>query len=141
VCFSLHTFVFSSLVAWNVQVRISGLVAQATRKPSKSVSKKAMPIATVEAEAQLDCTAQVEKFMKDVNWTCCFLPTLTQALYTSSSPFVHFAMQSSQFLQTVQAVFDLAFLTVTFVLQPDDKLVTEVHTTLMCLLLFLTPLL
>jgi hypothetical protein len=122
-------------------VRVSGPVAQATRKPSKSVSKKATPIATVKAEAQFDCTAQVEKFMKDVNWTRRFLPTLTQALYTSSSPFMHFTMQSSQFLQTVQAVFDLAFPTVTFVLQPDDKLVSEVHTTLMHLLLFLMPLL
>jgi len=107
VCFLLHTFVFSSQVAWNVQVHVSGPVAWATRKLSKSVSKKAMPIATIKAEAQLDHTAQVEKFMKDINWTHCFLPTLTQALYTLFSSFTHFMMQSSQFLQTVQAVFDL----------------------------------
>ncbi|KAF8238944.1 hypothetical protein L208DRAFT_1374869 [Tricholoma matsutake] len=112
-------------IAWNVQVHVSGPVARATRKSSKSVSKKAIPIATIEAEAQLNRTAKVENFMKDINWTRRFLPTLTQALYTSSSPFMHFTMQSSQFLQTVQAVFDLAFPTVTFVLQPDDKLVSE----------------
>ncbi|KAF8230072.1 hypothetical protein L208DRAFT_1378685 [Tricholoma matsutake] len=122
---------FSQLVAVAIPqgnsklVHISGPVARATRKPSKSVSKKAIPIATIEAEAQLNRTAKVENFMKDINWTRRFLPTLTQALYTSSSPFTHFAMQSSQFLQTVQAIFDLAFPTVTFVLQPDDKLVSE----------------
>ena len=86
--------------------------------------------APVEAEAQLNHSAQVDKFMKDMNWVQCFLPTLTYSLYTSSSLFADFTKQSPQFLRTAQAVFDLAFPTVTFVLQPDDKIVTEVHTKL-----------
>ena len=68
--------------------------------------------------------------MKDVNWVQCFLPTLTHSLYTSLSPFANFTKQSPQFLRTAQAVFDLAFPTVTFVLQPDDKIIMEVHTKL-----------
>jgi hypothetical protein len=77
-------------------------------------------------EARLDRAAQVEKFMRDINWIRHFLPTLTQELYTSSNPFAHFMKQSPQFLQIVQAIFNLAFPTVTFVLRPTDKIVTEV---------------
>jgi predicted thioredoxin/glutaredoxin len=88
--------------------------------------------ADAEAEAQLDRTAQVEKFMRDVKWVQHFLPTLTQELYTSLSPIADFGKQSPQFLQTIQDVFNIVFPTVSFVLRPDDKIVAEVCTRSIC---------
>lgn len=107
--------------------------APAIQRPSKLAGKNALPAIVTAAEIdlvepQLDCLAQVDKFMRDFNWVHHFLPTLTHALYTSLSPFKHFMKQSSQFLKTTQATFDLSFPTVTFVLHPNDKIITEVCT-------------
>lgn len=124
----LQNFLFSSLAGWNAQMHFSDQAAPTTRKLSKSRGKAiaaTLAVVDAEVEARLSRTAQVDKFMRDVKWVHNFLPTLTQELYTSSSPFAHFGKQSPQFLQTVQEVFNFAFPTVTFSLRPNDKIVTE----------------
>ncbi|KAF8262142.1 hypothetical protein EI94DRAFT_1886678 [Lactarius quietus] len=54
------------------------------------------------------------------HWTRTFLPTLSHALYISDHPFTDWTWQSSTFLETMQAVFDMSFTNISYTISPQD---------------------
>jgi len=59
-------------------------------------------------------------------WAAAFIPSLTQALYTSHKPFEDFKCDSVAFLNTVQEVFDISFPHIEYTLQSSNALMGEV---------------
>lgn len=66
------------------------------------------------------------KWTRDPQWAAAFIPSLTQALYTSRKPFEDFKRDSAAFLNTIQEVFDTSFPHIEYTLQSSDALVREV---------------
>lgn len=72
--------------------------------------------------------------MRDPLWASAFVPSLSQALYTSYNPFSDFKRDSGTFLMTVQQVFDVSFPHIRYTFKSGDELVGEVITTCQLLL-------
>ncbi len=102
-----------------------------TTTKSKVPKKKALvPVSEVgPAEANINMSL---KWTCDPQWAACFIPSLTQVLYTSHKPFENFKWDSAAFLKIVQEVFDISFPHIEYALQPDDTLVGEVHICFLC---------
>ena len=66
------------------------------------------------------------EWTRDSRWATIFIPSLTQALYTSRKPFEDFKRDSAAFLDTIQKVFDASFPHIEYTLQSSDALVGEV---------------
>ena len=64
--------------------------------------------------------------LKDSRWANTFIPTITHALYVSREPFVDFTSESTDFLSTVQNVFNLSFPNIEYELTLDDLIVKTV---------------
>ena len=67
-----------------------------------------------------------DNLLDDYHWKHIFLPMLTHALYISREPFMHWVIDSSAFLATVQNVFDLSFPNIAVTLSAKDKLTETV---------------
>jgi hypothetical protein len=82
-------------------------------------------------ETQISPQPKVEanisiKWTQDPQWAAAFIPSLTQALYTSCKPFEDFKRDSTTFLDIIQEVFDTTFPHIEYTLQSSDALVREV---------------
>jgi hypothetical protein len=69
---------------------------------------------------------QQDEWMLTNAWKITFLSTLTHALYMSEKPFEDFKLNSSEFLKTMQTIFDLVFPHITYSLSSSDELVKKV---------------
>lgn len=67
-----------------------------------------------------------QQLIEGAKWRNEFLPTLYHALYVSESPFKHFRKESDEFLNTLQAVFDIVYPDISYKLSVRDALVTLV---------------
>jgi hypothetical protein len=66
------------------------------------------------------------KWTRDPQWAAAFIPSLTQALYTSHKPFEDFKRDSAGFLDIIQEIFDTCFPHIEYTLQSNHALVREV---------------
>ena len=88
------------------------------KKAEKSKPKFESPPSVDMAEQAL--------WMSTNKWKITFLSTLTHTLYISERPFDHFRICSSEFLETVQTVFDLVFPEIVYQLSVNDAVVKMV---------------
>ncbi|KAF8256688.1 hypothetical protein EI94DRAFT_1852452 [Lactarius quietus] len=61
-----------------------------------------------------------QECLDNPHWTHTFLPTLSHALYISNHPFMDWTWESSTFLETTQAVFDMSFTNISYTISPQD---------------------
>ncbi|KAF8263936.1 hypothetical protein EI94DRAFT_1806494 [Lactarius quietus] len=61
-----------------------------------------------------------KKCLKDYCWTNVFLPTLSHVLYVSEQPFKDWAWSSDTLCKTVQAVFDISFPNILYMVTQQD---------------------
>ena len=67
-----------------------------------------------------------QQCLDDYRWTHIFLPTLTHAFYISAHPFTDWTWSSNKFFDTVQKVFNLSFVNVSYTLRREDSIVKAV---------------
>jgi hypothetical protein len=68
-----------------------------------------------------------DQFLKDRRWARVFIPTLMHAFYISRESFTAFTLDSQDFLETVQNVFNISFPNVDFALSPNDEVTITVR--------------
>lgn len=96
-------------------------------KPKAPKKKALMQVPDSEIGPQLKVDVDMSiKWTRDPRWAAAFIPSLTQALYTSRKPFEDFKRDSATFLDTIQEVFDVSFPHIEYTLQSSDALVSEV---------------
>lgn len=106
--------------------------AKKSKLNSKALKKKApmhVPDSDSDSDFRNAANANVDisiKWTRDPQWAAAFIPSLTQALYTSHKPFEDFKRDSAAFLDTIQEVFNASFPHIEYTLQSSDALVREV---------------
>jgi hypothetical protein len=102
-----------------------------TRNVKPKALKKKAPMHVPDSDLEIRGQPKVDidvsiKWTHDPQWAAAFIPSLTQALYTSHKPFEDFKRDSAAFLDTVQEVFDASFPHIEYTLRSSDALVREV---------------
>ncbi|KAN0135021.1 hypothetical protein V8E53_007139 [Lactarius tabidus] len=111
---------------------------QAAPKPSKSKATKATVKQSLhKGQVQQECVDLnpligacpdlSQQCLDDARWTHVFLPTLTHALYVSDHPFTDWTWGSSQLIDTIQTVFNLSFTNISYVLNPEDRVIKAAY--------------
>ena len=103
--------------------QVPKLKAAKTTEKEKALYMQEVPVnrepSTVRHDIAQEC-------LKDPCWTRTFLPTLSHALYVSDHPFTDWTWESSTFLETMQAVFDMSFTNISYTHGPQDCLLKKV---------------
>ncbi|KAF8259013.1 hypothetical protein EI94DRAFT_1790722 [Lactarius quietus] len=100
-------------------VRMGRPLAKSRRRqqPKKALCVEEVPVdvkpSTVHRDIAQEC-------LDNLRWTHTFLPTLSHALYISDHPFTDWTWESSTFLETTQAVFDMSFTNISYTISPQD---------------------
>ena len=93
---------------------------------SKAQKKKAPAPATHWVVPQPTNVDIILQWTRLPEWANTFIPSLTQALYTSHEPFSDFKQDSDGFLTIIQHVFDESFPHIQYSFESSDALVGEV---------------
>jgi hypothetical protein len=93
-------------------------------KDGKGAKKEAEKVRTLSDKKQRD--EEQKGWTTQPKWRNTFLPTLNHALFVSQSPFLHFRLESSEFLPIIQQVFNVSFPDIQYMLRSGDFLVKEV---------------
>jgi hypothetical protein len=131
-CVFFSCFISESLNGLDPTSSIQQNIKQAkTRnvKPKAPKKKALMQVPDSESEIRPQPKVDVDisiKWTRDPQWAAAFIPSLTQALYTSRKPFEDFKRDSATFLEIIQEVFDTTFPHIGYTLQSSDALVREV---------------
>ncbi|KAF8800254.1 hypothetical protein BYT27DRAFT_7175602 [Phlegmacium glaucopus] len=108
---------------WEPQMQNTKPAKTCNAKPKVPKRKAPMQVPEIRpTKVNVDMSLQ---WTCNPQWAAAFIPSLTQALYTSCKPFEDFKRDSAAFLDTIQEVFDTSFPHVEYTLQSSDALVAE----------------
>ncbi|KAF8802531.1 hypothetical protein BYT27DRAFT_6764428 [Phlegmacium glaucopus] len=94
------------------------------KKPAASTTEPSAATAGGSSNGASDIATQ---FLQDPRWAKVFIPTITHAFYVSREPFLEWTPEAPAFLATVQRVFNMSFLNVTFTLTADNVIVNTAY--------------
>ncbi|KAF8269638.1 hypothetical protein EI94DRAFT_1798913 [Lactarius quietus] len=73
------------------------------------------------------CLNITEQCLANLHWTHIFLLTLNHYLYLSKRPFAHWTFESDTILLTIQTVFNLTFMNISYTLSLQDAVVKAAY--------------
>jgi hypothetical protein len=94
-------------------------------KAGKGAKKEAEKVPTM-SDKKKQRDEEQKGWTTQPRWRTTFLPTLHHALFISQNPFLHFRLESSEFLPIIQQVFNVSFPDIQYTLHNVDLLLKEV---------------